>query len=355
MTIRIVICSFAIVARCGGLDTVITFNIQCTFVTNHCTAGLGQVTLDGQCATVQIHRAAGYVHSAMGQQGVAVEIQRTAAYGDITIGLNIGVQGVIAIDDEIGMEPGLLVHLVQISLAVRGADGGSDGLQAGVRHYGGGKDAQDVIIVRHGFLLVMLQIVADRVFQVVHTGDDPLIVRVGYTGPDLVKGAVAVVRLDEFLIAVGAFQEQLIEHGTSGDELPRVAGGGAGVENVRVGQHPAFQQRLQLKQRVQLVIVLHGLVGVEQRRAGQLTNCLRGFDGQAIGSGLFDNELLQFFCQELIQFLGTRLPDQATDNLFFGQTSICKRSHLFKRITECGNIAVGTRAAHIGNDRCCIT
>ena len=285
---------------------------------------MGQILINRQCAGVQINSTAGNVHLAVGQQGVAVEIQRTAAYGDITIGLNIGVQGVIALDDEIGMEPGLLVHLVQICLAVRGADGGGDGLQAGIRHYGGGKDAQDVIIVRHGFLLVMLQIVADRVFQVVHTGDDPLIVRVGYTGPDLVKGAVAVVRLDELLIAVGAFQEQLIEHGISGDELPRVAGGGAGVENVRVGQHPAFQQRLQLKQRIQLIIVLHGLVGVEQRRAGQLADRLRGFDGQAIGSGVLYNELLEGFCYGLVQLHDRGVSDQAGIDLLLAQRFACE-------------------------------
>ena len=205
---RVVIYSIIIVICSCCLNAVIPLYIQRTFVTKHRAAGLDDILIDGQCTAVQINGAAGYIHSAMGQQGVSVEIQRAASgYDDITVGFNIGIQHIIIRDNNICVELGLLVHLVQIRLALHGADGGSDGLQAGVRHYGGGKDAQDVIIVRHGFLLVMLQIVADRVFQVVHTGDDPLIVRVGYTGPDTVQAAVTVVYFDEFFIAVGAFQE----------------------------------------------------------------------------------------------------------------------------------------------------
>ena len=169
---------------------------------------MDDILIDGQCTAVQINGAAGYIHSAMGQQGVSVEIQRAASgYDDITVGLNIGIQHIIIRDNNIRMEPRLLIHLVQIRLALRGADGGRDGLQAGVRYCSGVKDPHNIVVVRHSLLLFVLQIVADCKFQVVHTGDDPLIVRVGYTGPDTVQAAVTVVYFDEFFIAVGAFQE----------------------------------------------------------------------------------------------------------------------------------------------------
>ena len=197
---------------------------------------------------------------------MTVEVQRTAAYDDAAIGLNIRIQRIVTLaDDNIRMEPGFLVHLGQICLTVGVADGRGDRLYTGISDHGGVKDPHNVIVIRQSLLLVVLQIIPDRGFQVLHTGDDPLIVRIRHTGPELVQRALTIVLLDKFLIAVRALQIELVQHLIPGDKPSGIALVRAGNKGGRIGQHPVFQQRLQLKQRVQLIIVLHGLIAIVQR------------------------------------------------------------------------------------------